>query len=196
LDAKIVVSSLVLCIHNQNIFTMAVPFPPEDLDDVIQVLQKQETSTYRVLDYLQGRPRPRADRRSAAGAITACSSSDDSSLVACHNSVGISTSSSSTGSGVNEDWRSKICEWSYQVIDYFDFDREIVAISLHYLDRYVSQRLVNKKTFQLVAITTLHMACKLHSPRDQQIPMEMLRSMGKGNFTDEHICAMERSILK
>ena len=178
-------------------FTMAVPFPPEDLLDAIQVLKDKEVSAYRVLDYLYGPPH--ADRISvdvtAAPPSAASASSADFSLTY---SVGTSTTndSSKTAGGVTEDWRSNICEWSYQVIDHLDYDREIVAVSMHYLDRYLAKRTVDKRTFQLVALTTLHLATKLYSPRNQQLSIHLLRNLSRGYFDEEHITAMEQSILR
>ena len=179
---------------------MAVPFPPEDLLDVIQALKAKEASAYRVLDYLYGPPCVErisvGVTASATAAVTA--SSADFSLAY---SVGTRTNSaagnsSKTTSGVNETWRTKICEWSYQVIDHLDYDREIVAVSMHYLDRYLSKRPVNKRTFQLAAMTTLNLATKLYSPRNQQFSMHVLRNLSRGYFDEEHITAMEQSILR
>ena len=181
---------------------MAVPFPPEDLLDAIQALKDKEETAYRVLDYLYGPPR---DDRISVGATASASafesaSSADFSLAY---SVGTSSSpttttnnSSKTTGGVNEDWRSKICEWSYQVIDHLDYDREIVAVSMHYLDRYLAKRTVDKRTFQLLAMTTLHLATKLYSPRHQQLSIHILRNLSRGYFDEEHITAMEQSILR
>ena len=182
---------------------MSVPFPPEDLIDAIQVLKEKEASAYRVLDYLYG---PLHDDR-----ISVSTASSTAELVASSAdfsraySVGTSsaadttntsaTHSTSTAGSINEDWRSKICEWSYQVIDHYDYDREIVAVSLHYLDRYLCKRTVDKRTFQLAAMTTLNLATKLYSPRHQQFSVHMLRGLCQGKFDEEHIAAMEQSIL-
>ena len=181
-----------------NASTMAVPFPPEDLLDAIQVLKDKEVSAYRVLDYLYGPPH---DDRISVGATASASavSSADFSLaysVGTGSSTTATTNSSKTNGGVNEDWRSKICEWSYQVIDHLDYDREIVAVSMHYLDRYLAKRTVDKRTFQLLAMTTLHLATKLYSPRHQQLSIHMLRNLSRGYFDEEHITSMEQSILR
>lgn len=182
---------------------MAIPLAPEDLLDIIQTLKKQETSAYRVLDYLNPNdPLPHhADRecrtcQPAAAATHTEHSNSKHSASDADSSLAYSTSTgSSSHSGVNEDWRSKICEWSYQVIDHFDYDREIVAVSLHYLDRYLCRRSVDKRTFQLVSMTCLHTACKLYSPRRQQLSMASLIQLSRGYFTEEQIFATERSIL-
>ena len=47
-----------------------------------------------------------------------------------------------------------------------DIDREVVAIALSYFDRYVSNHTAIAETlFQLVAMTSLYLAVKLHSTR-------------------------------
>ena len=175
---------------------MAVPFPPEDLLDAIQALKDKEATAYRVLDYLYGPPH---DDRISVGATASAASAASSADFSLAYSVGTSTAtnnSSKTTGGVNEDWRSKICEWSYQVIDHLDYDREIVAVSMHYLDRYLAKRTVDKRTFQLLAMTTLHLATKLYSPRHQQLSIHILRNLSRGYFDEEHITAMEESILR
>lgn len=80
------------------------------------------------------------------------------------------------------------------MIDHFEYDREIVAVSLNYLDRYLCRRPVNKRTFQLVAMTCLFMACKLYS-RDK-LRISSLLELSRGYFTEDHVVAMEESILK
>mmetsp|Transcript_36799 Transcript_36799/g.56355 ORF Transcript_36799/g.56355 Transcript_36799/m.56355 type:complete len:203 (+) Transcript_36799:106-714(+) len=144
-----------------------------DLPDRFAVMRKQESTIYRAEDYLsqatqmhqqQHRPSP---------------SSDDSN---------------SSTPGVNEVWREKICEWSYQVVDHFDFNREIVSISLSYLDRFLSTRPVNKKIFQLAAMTTLYLAIKLNE--QGTLKMSSLIELSRGYFMVEHIAAMEEAILR
>jgi lipoyl(octanoyl) transferase len=49
------------------------------------------------------------------------------------------------------------------VIDHFDFSREVVSVSIHYLDRFLAAFPVNKKTFQLAAMTTLYLAIKVNT---------------------------------
>ena len=46
------------------------------------------------------------------------------------------TCTSWQGQGHTE-WRSKICEWSYRVIDHFRYDREVVSVAMNYFDRYL-----------------------------------------------------------
>jgi len=94
---------------------------------------------------------------------------------------------------INEVWREKICEWTFQVIDHFDFNREIASISLNYLDRYLSKRVVRARNIQLAAITSLFLAIKLYEPTT--ITMSSFIELSCGHFKTEHITIMESSIL-
>lgn len=116
----------------------------------------------------------------------------DSDAIETHS---LSTASSSTStSGINEVWREKICEWSYQVIDHYDFSREVVSISIHFLDRYLSTRTVNKRTFQMAAMTTLYLAIKLYEPCT--ISMKSMMGLSRGCFTVKQMEVMEMGILR
>jgi len=91
--------------------------------------------------------------------------------------------------GVSERCRRRTCEWMYDICDHFQLQREVVGIALHYVDRYFTitfgggdadnetsaaptttsstsgQRMqvpVTRKEFQLVALTGLYIAVKLH----------------------------------
>lgn len=153
-----------------------------DLLERIDVLLKQELTVYKTVDYLAPEYQSRLLLSpSPEGAVVESSS------------VGTSSSSSSI-SGINEFWREKICEWSYQVIDHFDFSREVVSISIHFLDRFLATRAVNKKMFQLSAMTTLFLAIKLYEPG--KISMNSMIELSRGYFMVEQMVAMEMSILR
>ena len=156
-----------------------------DLVERITVMLKQEASTYSTVDYLT----PVFQRKLA-------SLSDESSE--CHVSSALSSTSTGTSttssSSINEMWREKICEWSFQVIDHFDFSREVVSVSIHYLDRYLATKSVNKKMFQLAAMTCLFLAIKLHEPG--KLSMASMIELSRGYFMVEQMATMELSILR
>jgi hypothetical protein len=117
----------------------------------------------------------------------------------------------------HEEWRRKICEWSYRVVDHFRIEREVVSVSMNLFDRYLSlrhnsdstsscrcpscQRAVDSRTFQLSAMTALYMGIKIHaesSGGDSQRKRLRLTSMvdlSRGQFSAEDICQMERDML-
>lgn len=149
-----------------------------DLKERLEVLLSQETGQYRQVDYV-GQKLPR-DKRAQIEAT---------------NSVCNNTSNTSPSlDDVNARWREKICEWSYQVVDHFDFSREIVCISLSYLDRFLSVRRADQKIFQLAAMTTLYIAIKLYEPGTLKI--SSLIKLSRGYFTAAHVRSMEKTILR
>jgi len=92
-------------------------------------------------------------------------------------------------------WREKICEWCYQVIDHCDIDRGVVSIALNYFDRFLSARaLEDEDSFQLLAMTSLYLAAKLHSTR--KISACSMSSLSKGCFTVDRILSMEICIMQ
>lgn len=149
------------------------------IPDRIAALCRQESSAYQCENYLS----PEFQTRPQDTMMD--------SVLLCNNES--CDSSNSTGR-INECWREKICEWAYQVIDHFDFNREVVAVSLSYLDRFLSTRSVSKKVFQLAAMTSLYMAIKLYEPTTLKISSFV--ELSRGYFTIEHIIAMEETILR
>lgn len=122
-------------------------------------------------------------------------------------------------------WRRKICEWSYNVVDHFHFDREVVSLSLYYLDQFIAleQKKVEKrdqmnehldsggylpkkmdgKSFQLTATTALYMAIKIHGEHvdgivtrgPQRLSIKSFVNLSRGHFTIEDIESTEMKLL-
>lgn len=99
---------------------------------------------------------------------------------------------------VDEECRFKICTWCYKVADYCNFRREIVAISMSLLDRFLCTEqgrdvLKNLKEYQLFAMTSLYMAMKLNEP----LPMDLSQfvDLAKGCYVAKEIIATETRIL-
>lgn len=151
---------------------MAPPDPLHllEITERFDVLKRQESTTYACCDYLA--KWKRAAERS------------DCPQVLPQNAA----------TGITEVWREKICEWSYEVIDYFEFNREVVAVSLSFLDRYLANRIVNKKSFQLVAMTTLYLAIKLYEHGN--VAISSFTELSRGNFTVGEIERMEMTIIR
>jgi Cyclin, N-terminal domain len=153
-----------------------------DLLERLNVMFMQEETVYKTEDYMD---------TNFQGLISSVCDPD-------YLGIGPSHSAESNGPsslpGISDVWREKICEWSYQVIDHFDFSREVVSVSIHYLDRYLAKRPVNKKVFQLAAMTTLFLAIKLFEPG--RLSMASMIELSRGYFTVEQMIAMEMSILR
>ena len=134
----------------------------------------------------------------------------------------VATASSSTRLPY-EEWRRKICEWCYKVVDHFRIDREVVGVALNFFDRFLfvhktnevvstatcrcpsCQRAVDSSTFQLGAMTALYLAIKLHAeagedpldekPRKLKLRLHSFVELSRGQFTAEDICTMELKML-
>jgi hypothetical protein len=157
-----------------------------DLLERLETLLHVEDTSYRTLDYLSP-----SYQQSLQQQYQIDPSSFD--LQSAFTTTNSSTSSSSQ-SGINEVWREKICEWSYQVIDHFDFSREIASISIHYLDRFLATTPVNKKLFQLVAMTALYLAIKIYEPGN--LSMKSMIELSRGFFSPSQMEEMEMAILR
>jgi len=99
---------------------------------------------------------------------------------------------------VDEDCRVKMCEWCYQVVDFCKFRRETVGIGMSYLDRYLcsdmgKQALGDRKEYQLVAMTCLYVAIKLHEPLEMET--SLLADLSRGCYTEMEFANMEQKIL-
>jgi len=136
-----------------------------EIRDMISAMRGQEAKMYRCEDYL--------NKDNTSGAST---------------------------SQLSSRWREKISEWYFKMVDHFEFSREVVSISLSYLDRFLSATqkakgvcVVDPHLAQLAAMTSLHLAVKLHESK--KIKMSSLADLSRGHFSTEMIEQMEINIL-
>lgn len=90
--------------------------------------------------------------------------------------------------------REKMCEWSYRVCDHFHTNREIVAYTFSFLDRFVDNCKCDRTSFKLASMTCLYMAMKIFNTK--QISIASLSELSRGEFDVNHIADMERIILE
>jgi hypothetical protein len=94
--------------------------------------------------------------------------------------------------------RSKMATWCYQVIDFCKFSRETGAIAMNFLDRYMltdqgAAAWVDRKLFQLAAMTCLYTAVKIHEP--EAMDPKLVSTLSRGAYSTVEVEAMEVSIL-
>uniref|UniRef100_A0A7S1D4A4 Cyclin N-terminal domain-containing protein n=1 Tax=Cyclophora tenuis TaxID=216820 RepID=A0A7S1D4A4_CYCTE len=99
------------------------------------------------------------------------------------------------GSPIDEYCREQICEWSFRVVDYFRIDREVVSVSLSYLDRFLCTCSCDRSTFKLAATTTLYMAVKVVHPQKLG-DLGILSDLSRGEFEMKDVAEMESHILE
>lgn len=105
-----------------------------------------------------------------------------------------STSPTGTNTRIDEFCREQIVEWSFRVVDYFRIDREVVALSLSFLDRFLAKCRCDRTSFKLAATTTLHLAVKLLYPC-KLADLGILSDLSRGEFDMKDVCAMESNVL-
>ena len=98
-------------------------------------------------------------------------------------------------SRIDEFCREQIVEWSFRVVDYFRIDREVVAVSLSFLDRFLATCRCDRTSFKLAATTTLHLAVKLLYPC-KLADLGILSDLSRGEFDMADVCEMEEHILR
>lgn len=107
------------------------------------------------------------------------------------------------------EWRSKICEWCYRIIDHFQYDREVVSIAMDYFDRMLLSKCfgsfpVPSSTYQLTAMSSLYIAIKCHGDhgddeschRNHRLCINSYVELSRGQFTRTQILSMEQTILE
>ena len=96
---------------------------------------------------------------------------------------------------IDEYCREQIVEWSFRVVDYFRIDREVVALSLSFLDRFLASCRCDRTSFKLAATTTLHLAVKLLYPC-KLADLGILSDLSRGEFDMRDVTRMEAHILQ
>ena len=84
---------------------------------------------------------------------------------------------------------------SYNVVDYFDLSREVVALSMSLFDRFFATRICmpSSDLVLLASIATLHIAIKTRE--SAIIKLSTLSWFGRGRFSESRIAHMELLIL-
>jgi len=97
-------------------------------------------------------------------------------------------------SRIDEYCREQIVEWSFRVVDYFRIDREVVALSLSFLDRFLATCECDRSSFKLAATTSLNLAVKLLHPCKLG-DLGILSDLSRGEFDMHDVAEMESHIL-
>ncbi len=115
---------------------------------------------------------------------------------------------------IHAKWRPVIFEWFYKIVDHFLLDRGIVAIAMDYVDRYLllhpasePSDPINQKEYQLIAMSALYTAMKLHGGNDdgtmgnewklkrKTFCIKGFVKLSRGQFEPKDILNMETRIL-
>lgn len=165
------------------------------MDHLSRLLDQEKTHYAPCMDYLAviaETPRPSSPTDTISSSI---------SSLACSNL--------NSGDRVNEAWRRKLCEWCFEVVDHFGMEREVVSVAMNYLDRIVAKTMEDegseyqmvKRQFQLIAVSSLYIAVKLHGETEdldmdrRRLNVDVFVELSRGFFQAETLEAMELNIL-
>jgi len=108
--------------------------------------------------------------------------------------------------------RGKMCGWLYQAVDHCHLSRDLVAIAISYVDRYVNTEigvrndiLCDRNKYQLAVLTALQLAMKIHgitigiphADNDEYVTIvrpNLIHSC-RGIFEESEVIQMEYSML-
>jgi hypothetical protein len=101
---------------------------------------------------------------------------------------------------VDTESRVKMIQWMYEVSDFCKFNRSTVAISVSFLDRFLStnhpiarEAIHSMGKYQLSAMVCLYLAVKMYE--QMAIDPTLLAEISKGCYTEQAIEEMEEDIL-
>jgi len=106
-----------------------------------------------------------------------------------------------TEPGTIDAWcRYKMVEWSFQIIDFVDFQRETVCIAMSYLDRFLATKspralrvIHSRKEYQLAAMAAVYTAIKVFEPK--VMDTALLAELSRGCYTAADFKRMELDML-
>lgn len=99
---------------------------------------------------------------------------------------------------VDDECRRKMVQWCFQVVEFYDIDKERVAVSLSYVDNYIGKTsdksvLNDRKRYQLLVMTSLYLATKVYETK--VIEIGLLVDLGRGTYLKEEFEEMEKDLL-
>lgn len=94
--------------------------------------------------------------------------------------------------------RKLMLKWAYNVVDYFNLNRETAAMAMSYSDRFLQTEfgpefLKDTDKYQILCIVSLYLAVKVHETAS--LAPKVFVEIGHGHYTENDIVEMERLLL-
>jgi len=99
--------------------------------------------------------------------------------------------------GISVEFREKVCEWSYLVVDQLEIDREVVLTSWYFIDRFLcsNQHIdFQPALLRLLSMSALLLASKLNGSR--KLSMPYLSGLSRSQFSVKVLSNMEDLLLR
>ncbi|KAL3797838.1 hypothetical protein HJC23_006876 [Cyclotella cryptica] len=125
---------------------------------------------------------------------------NDSAYDPSRNHLYFSDQSDNQGTAVDEKCRSKMLEWCFKMVDFFNIDRSIVSLATSYQDRFLSTAMglsarTCRETFRIASVTCLYIAIKLYVPHKWNVTAHAFAQLCRGTISGESIVEMEMRVL-
>lgn len=121
----------------------------------------------------------------------------------CHDYLGDQVATSlhnNNGDAIDETCRSKMCEWIFHVIDSTRLQRETASVAMTFLDRFLcshseraTQARMDRKKYQLAAITCLYIAVKIREPFE--LDAILMSKLSRELYSAQEITCLEYDVL-
>ena len=92
-------------------------------------------------------------------------------------------------------WRRIVCDWICDVCCEMDCSSNVYALSVAYMDRYLTYEVADSKTYQCVAATCIWIALKYENDAVYHSWAAELTTTGDMGFSARDMCRMELRIL-
>ncbi|KAL6069598.1 Cyclin-A2 [Balamuthia mandrillaris] len=95
--------------------------------------------------------------------------------------------------GITASMRGILCDWLVEVADEYELSSETLFLAVNYLDRFLAERRIDKRKFQLVGVTAMFIAAKyeeIYAPA-----VEEFVYISANTYSREEILMMEAHIL-
>jgi len=100
----------------------------------------------------------------------------------------------------NVECRTKVIDWTFSIVEFCGFDRDTVFVATSFADRFLSLRteearhyLRDRKRFQLLFLTSLHVAVKVREQASMDCPL--LSRLSRGTYEAHEFVDCERMLL-
>ena len=107
------------------------------------------------------------------------------------------TSASVSSAPVDAACRSKMVEWTLSLVAYCGLQRETAFVASVFVDRYLSSvdpSTLNRRAYQLLSMTALHVAVKVHER--SQMDASLLSQLSRGEYSPTEFVEAENRILE
>jgi len=99
---------------------------------------------------------------------------------------------------VDPSCRATMCNWCFQIVDFFKLSRQSVHVAISCMDRFLSTKeglpyLASRSLFQLANVTCLYIAIKVHEP--VELSLSLLIELCRGAYNQEQILKTENIVL-